>query len=438
MNKSFAAATFLAVAALAARGQNLPEPQAGTPADNGNLPATLIQPIERAADYLNFYAFADGIYDATNAQFGVYRGANGASYDAGGGVSAGHDFSTGTFSFSYRGDYRSYSNGENVSGTDQNLTFFYRKILNRRWTISFNELGGIYPEGTIVPQPSPVTESNFLQTSPFSLNLKFSGTTFATSYKVTNRLSYEFTGTFDLIRYNSPISYGDDDGIGTASVLYRLTRATTLSGTYQFSDFVFQHNAGEAVVHSAYGTVSHHFANRWEVGASGGASYTHDSGTMTIPYNFQIGGVTVPVYLTGRYNEHAALPYFQGTATKHMLHSLVSVSGGESVTPGNGFFLASRTIGINGVFSYSLPRMNFSGGGYWSRLTSIANSAGGYNVQTVDLDLSYSYNLIRHLGLNARYDHIGYNTIGAGAGYIDNRMSVGFFFSSKDVPLAIF
>lgn len=437
MNKSFAAVALVAVVATSARAQNIPEPQSGTPADNGSIPATLIQPIEKAADYLNFFAFADGGYDATNIGSGRGPGTSGGFWDAGGGASAGHDFAKGTYSLSYRGDYRNYTAGTSIGGTDQNLNFFYRRILTRRWTISIYELAGIYPEGHVIPQPSPVTQSNFLQTNPYSLNLKFLGTTFATSYKQTNRLSYEFTGSFDIFRYNAPVSYGNDDGIGTASVLYRWDRRTTISGSYQYSEYKYQHNAGNATVNTVFLTLSRALPRRWQAGLSAGASRSDDSGTVKLPATIDFKSTKIPVYIISSYRQRSTLPYFQGNASRRTTHTLTSFSAGQSVTPGNGFFLASKTVGINGVFSYSLPRMSFSGGGYWSRLSSVS-ATEAFKIRTTDLDFSYSYNIIRHLGFSAHYDHVGYGTIGAGTGFIDNRFSMGMYFSSKDVPLAIF
>jgi hypothetical protein len=423
--------------------QQVPDapPQAQTPADNGSIPATLIQPIERAADYLNFYAFVNGILDTSTALPGATTTTSGndtgAALEGGGGISANHDFATGTFALSYRGDYRSYADPEYPSGTDQSLTFIFRKLLTRHLTFSIQENAGIYPQGTTLLQSTATTETGALQTTPFSLSTKFTGTSTSISYQQSKRLSYEFTGTFYLTRYNSAVNYGNDDISGSGSVLYRLTRSTTVSGTYQESRFLYQQNAGNANSQMVYATLSHNLIRHWTVGASGGATYTSDSGTVLLPVTLEIGQTLVPVYVQGHYMQKSILPYLQGSVTHNWHHTVLSLNGGEGVTPGNGVFLASRNIGVNGLFSYTWPRSNISAGGYYSRLTSVAN-ASSLKVTTTDVQVSYAYNLIRHLGSNIRYDHINYGVIGGFDGHSDNRLTFGFYFTSKDIPLALF
>ncbi len=439
MKLSAFCATFFALSPFVfAQQQPLPrsEPQAQTPADNGSIPATLIQPIERAANYLNLYVFFDGTYDNATSPLGGPN-VSGLAVGGGGGISANHDFATGTFQMSYRGDYRSYADPEYTGGTDQNLTLLYRKVLNRRWTFSFNEAAGIFPEGTAFLQPSQTTSANILQTSPFSTNLKFTGTSVALAYKQTARLSYEFTGSYYIMRYNSPLSYGNNDASGTGSALYRLTRDTTVSGTYQLNSFRYQHNAGSANSNTVYATLSHNLANHWTVGASAGATYTTDSGVVRLPESFQYGQYIIPVIVEGHYKQKSTLPYFQGTLARTYKHQLLSLSGGESVTPGNGFFLASRNLGVSGLFSHTAARSNISAGGYYSRLTSISTTASS-EINTTDLQVSYSYDVIRHLGTNVRYDHINYNTVGGYRGTSDNRVTFSVYFTTKDIPVALF
>jgi hypothetical protein len=411
-------------------------PLAETPADNGNVPASLIQPIERAADYLNFYAFFNGIYDTSN-EYGAGTNADGFGTQAGGGVSANHDFARGTLSFGYRGDYRSSGNSELPGGTEQTLTFFYRRLITRRLTLSFAEEGGTYPEGTVLQEPTITVDQQFVQTSPYALTYRFNASTITAAYRQTARLSYEFTGTFTLARYTSPVGLGSDDLIGTASALYALTPATTLSGTYQEMYYHFQRNAGTARTASTYLTLSHALPSHWTLGASAGATHADDDGSYPIPIYLKSGNSIIPFVYVGHYATSANLPYFSGSASRNWHHSLASFRGGESVTPGNGVFLTSRTLGISGVFSYGTRRSNISASGSFSRLTSAANAATT-TYRAIDFGGGYSYNLIRHLGANTRYDHVTTEFVGSSASGTDNRLSIGLYFTSKDIPLAIF
>jgi hypothetical protein len=145
----------------------------------------------------------------------------------------------------------------------------------------------------------------------------------------------------------------------------------------------------------------------------------------------------IPVLVLQHYSQATNLPYAQGSVSYNLRRTVWSVSGGESVVPGNGFFLASRSIGVSGVFSYNWRRSNISAGGFYSRLTSIAYASSN-KVNTADFQISYATNLTRYLGTNVRYEHVDYGNIGIYSARSDNRVTFGLYLSSKSIPLAIF
>ena len=176
--------------------------------------------------------------------------------------------------------------------------------------------------------------------------------------------------------------------------------------------------------------MSHNLARHWTLGISGGGTHTVASGTAEVPVELEIGPIVIPVFVLQHYSQTTTLPYAQGTASYNWRHMVWSVGGGESVTPGNGFFLASRNIGVNGVFSYNWRHSNISGGGFYSRLTSIAYASSN-KVNTADFQISYAANLRRYLGTNVRYEHVDYGNIGVYSARADNRVTFGLYFSSK-------
>ncbi|HEX4773436.1 MAG TPA: hypothetical protein VH351_21575 [Bryobacteraceae bacterium] len=420
---------------LAAQQPDIP-PQAQTPADNAGIPTTLMRPMERA-NYINIFGFANGITDSVDAG-PAFTGANtGTAFEGGGGITANHDFRTGTFSLGYTGDYRTQANPQFPKGTQQTVNVLFRKLLTRRWTLSVQENAGIYPLGNPFLQPGVTTQSGGIQTTSFATQTKFSGSTVSVAYQKSRRLSYEFTGTLTVLRYNSPFSYGNQSIGGSGSVLYRLNRSTTVSGTYQYSSFLYENNAGTASSNTGYLSLSQTLARHWTLGISGGATHTNASGTAEVPVGVQIGSVVIPVLVLQHYSQATNLPYAQGSVSYNLRRTVWSVSGGESVVPGNGFFLASRSIGVSGVFSYNWRRSNISAGGFYSRLTSIAYASSN-KVNTADFQISYATNLTRYLGTNVRYEHVDYGNIGIYSARSDNRVTFGLYLSSKSIPLAIF
>ncbi|MBV9267114.1 MAG: hypothetical protein JO061_13170 [Acidobacteriaceae bacterium] len=257
------------------------------------------------------------------------------------------------------------------------------------------------------------------------------------SYQASMRLSYSVAASYFISRYNAGFSIGANDISVLGSAQYRLTRKATIAGTYSHGNYHYQHGAGDSNVDSVFGTLGYTLGNRWSLSVSGGMSRSSGNGTVRIPLNLQIGQQIVTVYATGRYQSTSYVPYYQGTVTRLMRHSSVGVSAGEGVTPGNGLFLTSRNINVNGLFVQEFRRSNISGGAYYNRLSSVSNTVTEQS-NTRGLDVSYSYNLIRHVGVNARYDYINFSSFGSYGGRADNRLTFGVYFESKDIPLGLF
>lgn len=401
----------------------------------GNTAPPLLQrPYEAAKDFFNFFAFANGVLDSNGAYL---ENANaGATFGEmiGGGASGYHQFQTGSLSVYYNGDYRHYSSNGFGDGTDQTLSIFYQKLF-KRWNFTVGETAGEFFQGgaTYSAIPNSYNPNVLVQTSPISTKTRYAGTTLSATYQQSLRLSYSVTGSYFLNRYNGVESIGSNNFIGAFSTIYRLTRRTSISGSYSHSNFLYQHDGGNSNVDAGYLTLGHDFASHWTVSVSGGVTRAESSGTFRIP--IIVSGISTPVYLVGPYHQSNISPYYQGTVTRFMRHTSVSVSGGEAVGPGNGYFLASKIQSLNGYFNYALRRANISANGYLSRLSSASVAVSGTEL-TSGLGAAYAYNVIRHVGLNIRYDYIKYSSIGTLRVPADNRISFGVYFTSKDVPLS--
>ena len=235
-------------------------------------------------------------------------------------------------------------------------------------------------------------------------------------------------------RYTGFQSIGSNNFIGSFATIYRLTRKTSISGTYSHSNFLYQHDGGMSRVDSGFATLGHNFSSRWQVNASAGLTRATSAGTVILPVFLQVNGVIFPVYIKTPYNEVRLLPYYQLTVTRIMQHSNISLSGGESVGPGNGFYLASKTISANGLYVYNLRRSKLSIGAYFNRLASVATAVDA-RATSIGFDGAYSYNIMRHVGLSLQYDYFKYSNLGPLNVPSDNRVTFGVYFTSKDIPL---
>ncbi|MGI8962778.1 MAG: hypothetical protein ACR2IV_24075 [Bryobacteraceae bacterium] len=417
-------------------------PQTNTREDTTTNPVTLAQPLEPGLrNYVNFYAFGNGVYDSTfpideRGQFNNPTADHGAwGYEVGGGLTAYHDLNLGSLSLSYRGGYRNYQSSIYPSGTDQNLSLYFRNLLNRRWAFSFSQAAGMFLNGGAYFSLRP-SQSNLLELNPYTQNTKFLSSSLTLSYQRSVRLSYELGGDFFLTRYGGAAPFGSTGGTGSASLLYRVTRRTTVSGTLSHGYNTYQGHAGQSYSDSLYATLSHDFSLRWHGGISAGINRVHSSGTVLLPLVLLTDSSIVDVYVPGPYNQTTAFPYLQASLTRAWKHSQFTVNAGQNVNPGNGFLLASRNDFGNGFYSYGRQKWNVGFGGNYSRLTSVSNAAGSYS--SLSFSGSLGYSLVQHVGLNLRYDYADYGSFGPIGGRIDNRVTFGFLVSSKNVPATLF
>jgi hypothetical protein len=425
---------FSSAAVFAQQTSNTPQEVPPGPETAPTTPVTLAQSPEGNPNLLDFSLGARGVYD-NNSQGGYEGGA------VDWGVLANHHFERGSLSLNYRGDYGDYAGPQGYSGTDQSLSFAISKMLTRHWSISFSQAAGIFQYGASYFSVQPI-ESNTVQTNPYSSNTKFLSSGFTATYQQSLRWSYIFTTSYYLSRYTGYAPYGISAVTASGGVSYRFTALTTLTGTYSFSDYQYQNLGGQAQIHTVYATLSHQFRNRWVVLASVGGSRSQSSGVIDLALSPTLAQLLGTTYLPGSYNTTTYVPYFEGSASRQMRHMNVSVSGGQSITPGNGLYLASKNLNVSGFLSYTWRLSSLGFGASYYRLGSVSNSAQPYNTEA--LSASYGYPLTRHLGLNLRYDLINYSQANSSnlASLLpfnrDNRFSVGIAFNSKPVPITLF
>ncbi len=197
---------------------------------------------------------------------------------------------------------------------------------------------------------------------------------------------------------------------------------------------MYQHSAGTLQADSYFLTLSHQFASRWNASISAGATRTNSVGTILLPVTYITNGQLVTGYLTGHYNVTTTFPSFSGSLTHNFHRTQLAVNAGQGITGGNGFFISSRNLFVNGFYSYSLRGSSWGFGGTYTRYSRIANSVSTA-FTTVSFVASYSKVLTRYFGTNVNYNLIKYPQFG---GLSDNRITFGVFFSSKSVPITLF
>ena len=187
-------------------------------------------------------------------------------------------------------------------------------------------------------------------------------------------------------------------------------------------------------------SVSHVFPNHWNASVAGGVTSSSISGTSVFAASllFPNANFGPGVYIAERFNENTSFPSFSGTVGRNFRHSNFYATAGQGLSAGNGYYLASKALYLNGLYSIAInKRQNVSFSGAYTRLSSVSNTvADQYSSDT--LSIAYGANLIRFFGVHARYDFIHYGSLSPNPSINDNRLSFGVNFSSKSIPLTLF
>jgi hypothetical protein len=379
-------------------------------------------------DYFNFFAYGDFTYNSYEP-FATIAGesAGKEGYDAGVGVNLLHYYQTGVLSLNYTGGYRGYSglNSDPASNILQNLSLGFNKLLTRHLTFTFRETGSWTPGGWI---PQPVTTPEFaLGLNLIAVRTETSLTSVGLIYQLSRRLSLQVGGDFSEIRYKPSIDYtGFFGGDASLGLNYRFTKRTTLSATANYQYFSFLQSRGTSSTDGAYLSLSHLFGTRIEAGVSGGALRTTFESTSA-----QVFGSTLLIY-SCRATTYS--PFASGRFSISGRKTSFGLSGGETVSAGNGIFLTSKMIYLTGSFYYAATRKwSFGLNGGYQRLVSIG---GGTTGPGEYVSGSADYKLTRHFGIRAAGNYTTYETVTVFKGNSYYNATLGFFFTSADRPLS--
>ncbi|MFL6415907.1 MAG: hypothetical protein ACJ74Y_09595 [Bryobacteraceae bacterium] len=402
-------------------------------------PVTLASQFFEHNNYFNYFGTFTGVYDSyapTYNSLGQPVNHGSFGYSIGGGLSGYHAFRRATLSLSYSGNYRNYNNPLFSNGTDQNFAIAYTRRLSRRWTMGLSGNAGtvLYGSGYL---GTASEGADAVATNPFSANTRYASAGFSLAYQQTRRWSYVVSGNFFLQRYSYANAIGATGGSGNVGVNYRVTARTTVSVDYGASGFTYQYGSGDSRLNSISGSVSHMFPHNWFVSFNGGITRSNISGFISIPVSALTGNVGAGGYVVGQYSTSSNFPAFGGSVIRNFRRFQISASGGQSIISGNGYYLASRNQYLNGTYSKSFRRSNFSLGGNWYRLKSAANTVA-YSYSAGGLGASYSYQLMRYLGSNFRYDYVRYGNLVPYPAITDHRLSFGLTLSSRSVPLTLY
>jgi hypothetical protein len=378
--------------------------------------------------FLNAVHDSDLPFQSVTPLGSVINTYGGTGGQIGGGFNLYHLIEHGVESASYNGSYTHYGRSGLSNGTNQTLSLAYSKMLSTRWTVRASE--GLTYNLNFGSTYSPLSSAAlFPAVEPYSQGVFFNSTSITLGYQESLRLSYFVGGDFFAAVY-SPQSVGSYVGVSaTGGASYRVTRRTTVTGSYSISRLGYTDLDVTTDIGTALLTLSHELSRHWEVSLAGGFNQVNSKGTAELP----IPNVVSQQFVQGKFGQKTNSPTYTGSIYRNGRRSRVGVTGGEGVTGGNGYYLASRNVYLNGVGAIDVGRrLSLNAAVGYSKLSSLSNATNSYSATT--FDVTAGYKITRHTYLSGEYSGWHYPRFGSANSVLADRITIGITFATANFP----
>jgi hypothetical protein len=279
---------------------------------------------------------------------------------------------------------------------------------------------------------------SYIPTTDFFDNRTIYATTQADlTIEKSSRLSINLGGDGFINKRHSEALASATGASARADAQYRVARNTTVGVNYTFNHYSFTNTIGGTDLHSLSGTYSVRPSRWFEFSAYAGILRLESKFIRELridPVIAQLLGIgdTTQIFHTMQYT-----PNLAARLSRRFRTGVLYVSGGHSVTPGNGLFLTSIATTAMGGYTFTGVRYwSFSVQGGTSRGNASGNISGRYDTTTAGVSISRSLGAGVHL--TARYTARQYSSKDFEQ---YNRLiytgAVGISFTPGDMPLRL-
>ncbi len=362
------------------------------------------------------------------------------------GVSGTHGWKRSQLGLSYRGSYTNYGKqyvvGLKNYSYDQSFLLGLTHRVSRHTSLSIRQSMGLFTRdfglaGLAQTVPFDPAESYIPTTDFFDNRTMYLTTQADLSFQLSRRLSADIGGGRFINRRLSTSLFGSVGTLAHGDMHYRLSRSTTIGVVYNYNQYHYTRVFGGTDTHTIAGSFSMR-PSRWlEFSAAAGLSSLESTflhATLLDPVIADLLGISRAVQIVHTKNRR---PYLSARLSRTFHRGVVYVSGGNSITPGNGIFLTSMTTTMMAGYGYTGLRrwsMGAQAGRTWSE--SIGTVSGGYGGTTATVNVSrqivrsthFTFNLAMRKYSSPDFDK--YNRLIYTA-------TVGIGFTPGNIPLRI-
>jgi hypothetical protein len=362
--------------------------------------------------------------------------------EASGGISGLHSWKHTKLGLDYRASIRHYSKVTYYDGTDQSLMLGIGHQLTRHTTVSLREQAGIFTRnfgslGLLPTVPFDPVQSYVPTTDFFDNRTLYVSTQADLAIHKSTRLSFDFGGDQFLVRRRSSALYGERGESARGDVQYRISRHSTIGVAYTFTHFGYTGIFSSTDLHGGVATFNTRITRNVELSLYGGVFRAETKFVQNVPVSPVIAALLGITSGTAVIHSVIIAPNAGARVSRTFHSGVLYITGGESILPGNGLFLTSKTTSVFGGYSFTgLRRWSFNAGAGYNRSNSIGNVTGNYGGYSGSLSASRRLAASTHFVVLAnanRYqsgDFHNYNRV-------IYSIRVGLGFTPGDVPLRL-
>lgn len=364
------------------------------------------------------------------------------SIQATGGVSGLHSWKRTQLGVDYTASVRHFPGRSFYDGFDQSLLLSVTHQMSRHIMFTLSTSAGFYTQNfNHLSLPQTIAFDPFTTLVPtndfFDNRTMYFSTQAAVQIQKTNRLSFSFGLDGFATRRRSSALYGVTGEGVRGDVQYRLTRRSTIGAAYNFERYSYSHILSNADLHSFLGSYAIRLTRSVEFAATGGAIRYETKSIQSVPVD---PAIAILIGITNT-NQLAYTRAWAGSGQVRLSYAMrrgvVYVSGGRSVTPGNGLFLTSTSNSVAGGYTYTaLRKWSASANASYNRSSSLTNLIGAYGNYAMSLSLSRQIARATHgvLSFNARkYESPDFNNYNTWS----YSVQLGLGFTPGDIPMRL-
>jgi hypothetical protein len=343
-----------------------------------------------------------GIYNTGLAGVGLDQNGTLATTSSAGvnitwGISGSKEWSHTKIGLDYSGSLSHYAHETFYDSTEHKLMLGIMHRFTRHIYVNVREGAGMFSQspgllGLQQSVPFDPTTTYIPTTDYFDNRTYYLSTQADLVIQKTARLSFDLGGDDFIVRRRSAALYGTT-GVGArGDVQYRMTKRFTVGGAYSYNRFRFTRVFGATDAHIFAGTFGYAINQNTEISGYTGVGHIESEFIETVPVDPVIAALLGISSATQVTNPIQYVPIISGRFTRTFSKGVWYVSGGHSITPGNGLFLTSTATTAMSGYTYTGVRrwsLNIEAGYMNSNAVSLNESYGG---------LTGGFSLTRTLG----------------------------------------